>query len=162
MQGKGLARAGHMTGLHAQVTADGVHLVGFDVHAQFLQILEEGAPGEFVDPRFDFANVLLPGGIVFVLDVAHDLFQQIFDGDEARRAAVFIQGNGDMLLAGAKFLQKGADGLGFRYEEGFPHDGGKGLPVRIGGEQAAQNVLGMEDADHVVAGIPEDRDAGVP
>ncbi len=43
VQGKTFARGGHMPGFHAQVAADGVHLVRVQVYAHVLQIFKQGA-----------------------------------------------------------------------------------------------------------------------
>ena len=150
-----------MAGFHAQVAADGVHFVGAEVHAQFFKIFQQGTAREFIDMGPQGTDVFLAGSVVFVLDVAHDLFQQVFDGDQARGAAVFIQRDGDVLLAGAEFLQEVADGLGLGHEERFAHDGTGGLVSHLGVQQAAQDILGVEHADHVVPGVAEDRDAGM-
>jgi hypothetical protein len=51
--------------------------------------------------------------IVFVLDVADDLFQHVFDGDQAGHAAVFIDHDGHVVVVGAEVAQQHVQALGF-------------------------------------------------
>ena len=66
-----------------------------------------------------------------------------------------------MLLAGAEFLQKRADGLGFRHEKGLAHDLGHRGMLSGRFDEAAQEILGVQNAHHVVAGVFVHGNAGM-
>ena len=79
--------------------ADRVELllvVAFEPRIEMLEeVIHVGAP---VDPRGSLAEghdhrLLL---VVLVLDLAHDLLDEVLDGDEAGRAAVLVEDDGDM------------------------------------------------------------------
>ena len=104
-----------MPGFHAQVAADGVHLVRVQVYAHVLQIFKQGAARKLISPVAQGPDVLLAGGVVFVFNVAHDFFQHVFDGDQAGGAAVLVQCDGNVLLAGAEFeLKQNGEALKFK------------------------------------------------
>ena len=58
-----------------------------------------------------------------------------------------------MLLARPKFLEQGANGLGFRHKEWLAHDLAHGRGRSFLVQQAGKHILGMENSDHVVASI---------
>jgi hypothetical protein len=86
--------------------------------------------------------------VVLVLDVADDLLEHVLDGDQAGHAAVFVDHDGHVVVVRAEVAQQHVQALRFRDEdrraqhvahvEGF-------LGV------VAQQVLGQQDADHLVA-----------
>ena len=122
-----------MAGLGAEIPAYGVHVLGVDVNAEFLEFLEIGSARELVFVIAEVADVLLGRLVVLILDVADDFLEHVLDGDKAARAAVLIESYGDVLLAGAEFLQERSDGFRLGNEERLPHDRGDGrrLVVRI-------------------------------
>ena len=94
-----LAHGGHPAEARQQESADGLealasivdlhqlgHLVDVDAAAQ------QEFPIAFVDDAFDF-------DVVFVADLADDLFEQIFNGHQAGRAAVFVDDDRDLQRA---------------------------------------------------------------
>ena len=56
------------------------------------------------------------GRVVLVDDLAHDLFQHVFDGHQPGNAAVFVQHDDHVVAAPLQFLQQGVDGLRLRHE----------------------------------------------
>ena len=59
---------------------------------------------------------------MLILNVAHDLLKDVLDGGKAGRPAIFVHGDGDMVLAGPEFLKQLAHDLGFGYKKGRTHD----------------------------------------
>ena len=90
---------GNMPGFKAQVAADGIHLVSFQLDAEFFQILKVGAAGQRITRIPERMDILFLGRVVLVFDVAHDLLKDVLDSGEAGRSAIFVHGNGDMVLA---------------------------------------------------------------
>src|ERR1700760_374326 len=101
----------------------------------------------------DAVEVVGGGAFVFIGDVADDFFEDVFGGDEAGGAAVFVEDDGEVPLAVAEFAQEIAEGFGAGNEHGRSHDGAKvdGGMRAIGGEER-QQVFGVENADNVVEG----------
>ena len=60
--------------------------------------------------------------VVLVLDLADDLLEQILDRDEAGRAAVLVDDDGDVHLALAQLGQQLVDALRLRDEVGRARD----------------------------------------
>lgn len=54
---------------------------------------------------FDF-DICLFFFIGFVIDFSYDFFQNVFHGDNTRRAPVFIYDNSQMYLLGLEFFQQ--------------------------------------------------------
>ena len=124
-QGEAFAGSGYVACLHAEVAADGVHLVRIKVHAHVFKVFKQRTAGKFINIVACGADVFFARGIVLVFNIAHDFFQHVLNGDEARGAAVLVQGNGNVLLARAKFLQQGADGFCFWYKKRFAYEVGQ-------------------------------------
>ena len=107
----------NMPGFKAQVAADGIHLVSFQLDAEFFQILKVGAAGQRITRIPKRMDILFLGRIVLILNVAHDLLKDVLDGGKAGRSAIFVHGDGDMVLAGPEFLKQLAHDLGFGYKK---------------------------------------------
>ena len=90
---------------------------------------------------------------MLVFNIAHNFFQHVFNGNKTRSAAVFVKGDGNVLFAGAKFLQQGAYGLGFGHKKRLAHDRRYAGLVLALIKQAAQNVLGVQNTHDIVAGV---------
>src|SRR5690606_31927625 len=85
--------------------------------------------------------------IVFVLNVADDLFQHVLDGDEAGYAAVLIDDDGHVIVAGAELAQQDIEALGFWNEDSGAQ---RATQIEVAADKAVEQVLGEQDADHVV------------
>src|SRR5690606_38302351 len=148
-------------GVHDQA-AEGVELLIGEVGIELLVELfdrrqaldQEVAGGQFLD-------VVLVVDIVLVLDVADDLLQYILDGDQTRHAAIFVDDDGHMVMGRAKFLEQHIQPLG------LGHTGGRAqhiLDIETIGivfQQQRQQILGQQDAEHVVDAFADHREAGV-
>ena len=95
-----------MACIDAQVAADGIHLVGFELDAYLVEFLELGTAGKFEAPLVEGADIGFLGGVVLVVDIADDDFEQILDGGKAGRSAVFVHHDGEVVLLGAEFLKE--------------------------------------------------------
>ena len=58
--------------------------------------------------------------VVLVLDLAHDLLEEVLDRDQARRAAVLVEHDGQVDLASLELVQEVVDGHGLGHEHGRP------------------------------------------
>ena len=150
-----------MAGFKTEVAADGVHLFGFKVQAQLLEIFEPCAAGQLVTAVAQLADVFLLWGVVFVFNIADDFFDNVLDGHQTGRAAVFVNGNGDMIFARAEFLEQLHHDFGFRHEEGGPHDAVYGSVLALRIEHGAQKILGVGNTDDVVARFRKNRQPGM-
>lgn len=96
--------------------------------------------------------------VEFVLDVADDLFQHVFHGDQAGNAAMLVDDDRQVVAAGAELAQQHVQALDLGDEHGRP-DQRADIQRRL--EHVAQQVLGEQDADDVVAVVFVDRKARV-
>ena len=94
-------------------------------------------------------------GVELVLDLSHDLFDDVFEGHEARGAAVLVEDDGDVDLLAAQLPEELLHALGLGHEVGLlGHLPGLGVAIVV-----AEEVFDVDDADDVVAGVLEDGDA---
>ncbi len=96
--------------------------------------------------------------VVFVAHLAHELLDDVLQGDHARRAAVLVDHHGDRLLAAQPF-QQGLRGQGLRDQErrhgDAAHAGTRALTGRDG-----QGVLEVDHAGDLVDAVPVHGEAG--
>src|SRR5450432_253005 len=98
--------------------------------------------------------------VVFVVDVADDLLQNVFDRHESRYAAVFVDDDRDMVAIGAELAQKYVEALTLGHE----HRGSQGV-VEIesfGIGVVVEQFLGEQDADDIVLVLSNHGKARVP
>lgn len=107
--------------------------------------------------------------IMFVLDFSEDLFKDVFEGEDAADGAELVDDEGHVGAVGAELIDELAEGLGFGDDGEFAGmlleaEGTDGAAF-FGGEAAVapndEEVTEVDDADDVVGGVFEDRDAGV-
>src|SRR5581483_11595501 len=105
-----------------QQAADGIKLFAFEVR-----------PDRFVHiPKVQFAlnqptSIIEPDngllfGVVFVNDIAHDLLDDVLDGDQTGRPTVLILDDRHLGSAAAKFREQLVQTFAFRNEIGGPRD----------------------------------------
>ena len=86
--------------------------------------------------------------VELIADVADDLFEDIFERDDAAGAAEFVDDNGKMDLLLLEFLQEVFDQLVFVYEVDRPD---KGMPVKaIGLAEGTDEVAALDGASELV------------
>ena len=119
-----------------------------------------------IDCAFEFegggvAVLLGAGDIVFVFDFAEDLFEDVFEGDDAGGGAVLIDDDGHVGIVGAEDVDQVGQRAGFGDEDGHAHDVAQ---VELGGafaeHQDVDQVLQMDDADDLIGAFFEDGEAG--
>jgi hypothetical protein len=101
-------------------TADRVVVIILEVGAEgCVEVFDFGGRLDAVAAgvvEHDVAGSLIE--VVFVFNVADDLFKHILDGHQARNTAVFIYHDGHVVVAGAKLTQQHIQALGFGNEDG--------------------------------------------
>ena len=128
-------------------------------------------------PSSDMTPVVLrrarPADVELVFELADDLLEDVFGGDQADGRAEFVDNDGDLAAALLKLLQEFDGELGLGNDGELAHDlakGEAGLALAAQRESdgaevhEAGDVLGVDDADDVLgaraSGIV-DGDAGV-
>src|SRR5690606_21367929 len=96
--------------------------------------------------------------VVFVLDFANDLFENVLHGHQAGRATVFVDDNRQMVSTAAKIPEQYVQALCFRNEYGGPHQRTQ-IKLRIADGQ--EKVFGEQDADDIIAVAFIDWEAGM-
>ncbi|MNI42198.1 hypothetical protein D3C73_964790 [compost metagenome] len=98
------------------------------------------------------------GLVVFVVDVADDLLQHVFDGDQAGDTAVLVHHDRHVVARQAELLQQHVELLRFRNQhrraQQFTY-----VARTIVGNHAAQQVLGQQHAEDVVLVLAMHREA---
>ncbi len=102
--------------------ADGVELFLGDRNLKMVGEILDIQPAVDQDRAAVLFNEPLFFQIVFVLDVADDLLQQILDGHQPRGTAVLVDGDGHVHAPGTKLFQQLFDLFRFRNEKGGAHD----------------------------------------
>ena len=93
----------------------------------------------------DDARRIVP--VEFVRDVPHDLLEHVFDRDEARDAAEFVDDERKVTARALEVAQKDVDRLRFGNEARRPQELAH---VEFGIDHEAQKVLGVQNPLHVV------------
>ena len=94
---------------------------------------------------------------MLVGELADDLLQEVLHGDEAGGAAVLVDGQGHVEATGLHLAQEVVGGFHLGDVLGLPDESGHSQLLVLGvGGQAAQDVLEVEDAAHVVGVLPDD------
>ena len=99
--------------------------------------------------------------VVFILDIADDLFNQIFHGDQADTDTVFIQNDTDGVGAGFHIGQKIICFLKFIHIEWFTNNFCNIKIVNVMGRFIKEQIFYMQDADDIITGIFINRKSGV-
>src|SRR2546428_4384751 len=97
--------------------------------------------------------------VVLVLDVADDLLQHVLDGHETRHAAVLVDDDRDMVAVGAELAQQHVQPLGLGDEHRRAQRVAQHEAVRP--RIVIEQLLGEQDADHVVLALADHREARV-
>src|SRR5208283_3082847 len=141
-------RPGNVSREFAHQPGDGGRLFFIRPHPeQFLQQIDVGVAVEDVGRLVLLYDLCL---FVLIADLADDLFDQIFDRDQATDTAVLINHDGHANIVALHLAQQFAPQLGFGNEVhiGF-HQVANGLAVRLDIGNL-QQVLGIDDAFDVI------------
>src|SRR5579871_2697167 len=156
-----IAHAGHFIQLGVDEAAQGiVILVGEFGIEQFVKIVyaDFGVHLVFIVAQTLVQHLFF---VVLILNVADDLFHQVFNGHQASDRAIFIDYNRHMNALVLKLVQQIIQLLGFGDKVGGAHEiAHPGLHVPQA--QVAQQVFGVEDADDIIDGVLIDRNARLP
>ena len=151
----------HPAEMLGEQAADGVDVVVLELDAQPLGQLVDVQPG--AHPQRAVRQLLDQGGlhVVLVGDLADDLLEHVLDGDQSGRAAVLVDDDRDVGLLRLHLAQQLVDRLALGHEDRRPHDrldllDRLAVAVHVG---AADQVLEVGDAEHVVGALADDRDA---
>src|SRR5581483_7106097 len=101
------------------------------------------------------------GFFVFVLvgDLTHDLLDDVFDGDDAGRAAVLVYDDRDLQMLALEFAQQIADLLRLGDEVRRPRELGDG--ARLPFQDRVEDLLHVNDSCDLIDRLGVDRNAGV-
>src|SRR6476619_5592075 len=148
--------------------ADGVVLVIVEVRAESLVeirdrrqcidcVLAVGLRGDQCRGVFGF--------VMFVVDLADDLLQHVLDRHQSGHAAVLVDDDGHVVARLAEFAQQHVELLGFgdqdRRSQQFAHVDWMAAVVVVG-DDAAQQVLGQQDPEDLVAVLAMHGESRVP
>ena len=154
-----VAHLGQMVGLFLYKA---VHGVGVDVFIlgqvqRLVKVVHAGRAGHEPAAVRLLAEVL-SGLVVFVPDLAHKLFQNVLEGDDALGAAVFVHDDCHVMV----LLPQGAQQLGDLGGAGGVEGGGDEVFHRDGLFQTGDvEIFLVDDADDVVHGVVIDGQAGI-
>jgi len=117
-----------------------------------VELIHMTAGIHFVNGIGDFDEFLFGGFFVFIFDFSDQLFDDVLNGDNTRRAAIFIQNNGNVDFLGLEIVEEVPDGFAFGNEEGIPDDFSKGRNA-VGFVESLEEVFGVEHPDDGVDGL---------
>ena len=132
--------------------ADGVVLVVVEIGIEaFVEVVDrrqridhEQAVGLRSDQRMRIFGI-----VVFVVDLADDLFEHVLDRDQTGDAAVFVDHDRHVVARLAELAQQHVEALGFGNQHRWAQQR-VGAVRAIVGDHAAQQVLGQQDAEDLV------------
>ena len=94
---KGVALARHASGQFAQIAAKGFDLLGGESDFETLgQLFQRETAMELELAAAKFLVFGRPGGVVLVLDFAHELLEYVLEGYQSGRAAILVHADGDV------------------------------------------------------------------
>src|SRR5262245_39032745 len=149
----------HASEMIEQISSDRLKALAFDLYPQTLaDLVDVDLPVED-EPAIALVDNRLGLDVVFITNLADDLFEHVLDRDEPGGAAVLIHHDGDLGLLALKLLQQ----LGHTFA--FRDDGRRaqkrrdrtGLVWRLQRHQ----VLDEDKPGDIVEALFEDREAGV-
>jgi hypothetical protein len=104
-------------------------------------------------------DALLRLDVVLVLDVTDDQLQHVLDGHHAGDTAVLVDDDGQVVAAGTELLEQGIEALALGDEDRRAQHVTDAEAGDAGTE--GEQVLGQQDADHLVAAVADHREARV-
>ena len=101
------------------------------------------------------------GLVVLVVDLADDLLQHVLDRHQSGDAAVLVDHDRHVVARLAELAQQHVEFLGFRDQHRRTQQFAHVLRRAVVGDDAAQQVLGQQDAEDLVAVLAVHREARV-
>ena len=113
----------------------------------------------------DHADAVRERLVVLVGNLAHDLFQGVFDGDDPRHATELVGHDGHMCLATLEFQEQRPHAHRLGHEPRGTQQSANATGLGRGGDlarreavgESGEHVSGVDDADDVVRGAIPDR-----
>ena len=158
-----LAGLGQVPDRRGHQAADGVVFIVAEVRAEALVEVLDG--GERIDQELAVGlgrdqRLAVVGQVVLVVYLADDLLQHVLDRDQPGHAAVLVDHDRHVVARLAELAQQDVQALGF----GDQHRRAQQLAHAhrgSAGQGAAQQVLGQQDAEHLVLVLAVHGEAGM-
>ena len=151
-----LVAPGNMPRVIQDEAADRVARIAAELNTQRrIEVLDTGSRLDAVAPApIDLDVVRRFVKVVFVLDIADNLLEHVLDRNQAADPRVFINDDRHVIMRDAKLAQQDIEALRFgnKYRRVQPVVQIDAFPRRH-----AQQVLGDEDAEHIIAATLDDR-----
>src|ERR1044071_4391604 len=129
---------------------DGREVVGFNFSVEYqLDLFDFGAAIDQIGAVFVGEDVVIAERAVFVFDLAENLFDDVFNRHQARHAAVFVYGDGNLHLGLLHIFEQRLNGFALRHEIGRAHTVGHRLPY-LRPFAKRQQVAHVDDAFDVI------------
>ncbi len=132
-----------------KVAAHGIELVAGNFEVEVLFQLLDIQPAVHQNRSVFLRNEHLLFEIVLILYVADNLLDEILDGDQSRRATVFINGDRHVNPLGTELVKQLLDVFRFRDEIWSAHQA-PDVDLALRPPPETQQVLGIDDPDDVV------------
>ena len=153
------AAAGQVAEFFDQQTADGIGFFAAQIGAE--KSVDVGDFGGCFDtPALGGNGKNIVGAFVFVelvFDFADDLFDQVFKGQKAADAAVFVHHDHHVVALLLQLGEQGVQAFALRYEHGGAQDVFQ--PEMLGIQSVLEQVFGVQDAEYVVFVVGDYRKA---
>ena len=129
----------------------------------FLDVEDRHLGVDDPSPAGDLPEGVLFADVVFVFDLADELFEDVLDRDDPFRPSVFVDDDRHVDLLIAELLEKVGDLFVFRGVEDWLCDRFEGgVEILARGGVIFQDVFVEDDSDDLVEGVAVDRNPAVP
>ena len=136
------------------VTSQRIVVLGFNLEVQgIVQVVQLDGTVHVVVGVIDFDDRVVLLHVVLVLDVSDDFLNEILDGNKSNADSVFVKHDGHGVGIRFHGVQKIVGLLVFVYIQWLSHDVADTEIVDIVGRLVEEEILNMENTDHVVPGI---------
>ena len=143
--------------------SDGVGFVIVECAAEVLvEVLDRRTGLDRELPVGVRADQTLVAGIVLVVDLAHDLLQHVLDGHETGHAPVLVHDDRHVVAPGLELAQQDVQPLALRNEDRGTHRVRQVEALASVAGKVGEQVLGEQDAHHLVAVVADHREPRVP
>src|SRR6185312_10892563 len=163
IDGRGVASTGQATELLHQQPRDGIEALLFgEVRAKILVEFFDAGDATHRELTLGLlADVVIVLDIELIVDIAHDLLDDILDRHQAGHTAVLVHHERHVVTVATEFLQQDVEPLGLWDEDHRPHVLTDVETLARLARIQTQQVLGEENADNVVAVLVHHRKARV-
>src|SRR5689334_13709896 len=156
-----LAGSGDSPEQRVDEATDSRHVIDAEVDPHQLAKLVNGDAARNPEARPIFALDVRLLDVVLVANLADDLLAHVLDRDESGGPTILITNDRDVGTAVLEVAKLGADGLGRRNEHGAANETQPATPRFLLGDDGAEQIFRVEDADHIVERFVIDGEAGM-